>query len=109
MKRSLFLALAFAAFSWSCQNEVSSTRYVPMNDGWMFVRDSLVGAEAVKYDVSGWKTVDLPHDFSVEPLPEGEYNLGAFSRETKGGRSVAYLPGGTGWYRKTFRLPKQEA
>lgn len=39
------------------------------NEGWLFVRDSLAGAEAVKYDVSAWKTVDLPHDFSVEPLP----------------------------------------
>ena len=79
------------------------------NEGWLFVRDSLAGAEAVKYDVSAWKTVDLPHDFSMEPLPAGENTLGPFSRETKGGRSVGYLPGGTGWYRKTFRLPRTDA
>ena len=70
-----------------------------LNDDWKFVRDSLAGAEAVRYDDSAWKTVDLPHDFSLEPLPAGEYTLGPFSRETKGGRSLGYLPGGTGWYR----------
>ena len=53
--------------------------------------------------------MDLPHDFSLEPLPAGENTLGAFSRETKGGRSVGYLPGGTGWYRKTFTLSKADA
>ena len=79
------------------------------NENWLFVRDSLVGAEAVKFDASAWKTVSLPHDFSLESLPEGENTLGAFSRETKGGRSVGYLPGGTGWYRKTFRLPRADA
>ena len=28
---------------------------------------------------------------------------------TKGGRSVGYLPGGTGWYRKVFSLDKADA
>lgn len=80
-----------------------------LNEGWSFVRDSLAGAESPAYDVSAWKVVDLPHDFSVEPLPEGEYTLGPFSRETKGGRSVGYLPGGTGWYRKTFTMDKADS
>ncbi len=79
------------------------------NDGWKFVRDSLIGAEAVCYDDIGWKEVNLPHDFSLEPLPEGEFTLGSFSRETRGGGAVAYMPGGTGWYRKHFRLPRADA
>ena len=99
---ALALSLMFAA----CGPRVGGSDF---NEGWLFVRDSLAGAEAVKYDVSAWKTVDLPHDFSVEPLPAGENVLGPFSRETKGGRSVGYLPGGTGWYRKTFRLPRTDA
>ena len=61
------------------------------------------------YDVSAWKTVSLPHDYSLEPLPATANTLGPFSRETKGGRSVGYLPGGTGWYRKTFKLDSSEA
>ena len=99
---ALALSLMFAA----CGPRVGGSDF---NEGWLFIRDSLAGAEAVKYDVSAWKTVDLPHDFSVEPLPAGENVLGPFSRETKGGRSVGYLPGGTGWYRKTFRLPRTDA
>ena len=61
------------------------------------------------YDVSAWKTVSLPHDYSLEPLPATANTLAPFSRETKGGRSVGYLPGGTGWYRKTFKLDSSEA
>ena len=103
-----FLFLSVALLSQACTGE-PSPRVASLNDGWSFVRDSLVGAEVVHFDASAWKQVDLPHDFSLEPLPAGENTLGAFSRETKGGRSVGYLPGGTGWYRKTFTLSKADA
>ena len=102
---SFFLFLSVALLSQACTGE-PSPRVVSLNDGWSFVRDSLVEAENVRFDASAWKQVDLPHDFSLEPLPEGENTMGSFSRETKGGRSVGYLSGGTGWYRKTFALSR---
>ena len=105
MKRTLTFVLAFSVlFPCGGQN-----RNRLLNDDWHFVRDSLAGAEAVRFDDASWKTVDLPHDFSLEPLPAGPNTLGPFSRETKGGRSVGYLPGGTGWYRKVFSLDKADA
>jgi len=43
---------------------------------------------------AGWREVDLPHDWSIE----GPYS-------PKNASGTAFLPGGIGWYRKTFRLP----
>lgn len=105
MKRTLTFVLAFSVLV-PCGGQ---DRNRLLNDDWRFVRDSLAGAEAARYDDAAWKTVDLPHDFSLEPLPAGPNTLGPFSRETKGGRSVGYLPGGTGWYRKDFSLDKTDA
>lgn len=105
MKRTLVLILAISALI-PCGGQ---NRNRLLNDGWRFVRDSLAGAQAVHFDDASWKAVALPHDFSLEPLPAGPNTLGPFSRETKGGRSVGYLPGGTGWYRKAFTLDKADA
>ncbi len=46
------------------------------------------------YTDATWKDVQLPHDWSIT-LP--------FDPNVTG--SVGHLPGGIGWYRKTFKLP----
>ena len=45
------------------------------------------------FDDSAWRVVDLPHDWAVE----GDFNR--FNPATTNGGA---LPGGVGWYRKTF-------
>ena len=44
--------------------------------------------------VEGWRTVDVPHDWSIE---------GEFDRSNPTGQGGAYLPAGIGWYRKTIK------
>ncbi|OUN21045.1 discoidin domain-containing protein, partial [Pseudoflavonifractor sp. An85] len=67
------------------------SRQVDFSNHWRFNLGS--GSEAVDYNDSAWRDVDLPHDYSIEQ----EY--------TKNGEAESgYLPGGTGWYRKTFTL-----
>ena len=67
------------------------SRQVDFSNHWRFNLGS--GSEAVEYNDSTWRDVDLPHDYSIEQ----EY--------TKNGEAESgYLPGGTGWYRKTFTL-----
>jgi len=63
---------------------------------WKFKPADANNAEDPGYDDSGWRSLDLPHDWSIE----GEYDEQA---ATKG--SGGYLPTGIGWYRKHFRLP----
>ncbi|MCD8174116.1 MAG: DUF4982 domain-containing protein [Alistipes sp.] len=61
---------------------------------WRFHLGDEQGAETPSFDDSGWRTLHLPHDFSIEqPF------------EQQAGGSMGYLPGGVGWYRKSFEVP----
>jgi beta-galactosidase len=65
--------------------------------GWNFIRGDMPGAQNPGFDDTSWRSVDLPHDWSIEgPVDEKEPSGGA------GG----YFPTGTGWYRKRFELPE---
>ena len=48
------------------------------------------------FDDSAWRTLDVPHDWSIELKP-------VESASTVSGSG--FFPGGLGWYRKTFTLP----
>jgi beta-galactosidase len=63
---------------------------------WLFLKDDAPGAEQPDFDASVWRPVDLPHDWSIE---------GPFSEDNPSTSRGGYLPGGVGWYRKSFTLP----
>ena len=67
-----------------------------MDPGWRFTLGDPVGAEQPSFDDRQWRSLDLPHDWSIEGTP---------SENAPGGGGMGYFPGGTGWYRKTFRSP----
>jgi beta-galactosidase len=54
-------------------------------------------AYGLNFEDSSWRTLQIPHDWSIE----GEFNEN--NPATVGGGA---LPGGIGWYRKTFYLPE---
>jgi beta-galactosidase len=104
----LFVALSFT-------QKVMAQRQVKFNNGWKFHLGSLCNAEQVDYDDSSWRTINLPHDWGVEPVQEqiDGITIGPFSKmsekrypaiEQKGGGAwdVGQTKGGEGWYRKTF-------
>ncbi|MDR1010357.1 MAG: DUF4982 domain-containing protein [Opitutaceae bacterium] len=62
------------------------------NFGWKFHAGDAEGAETVAYDDSGWRAIDLPHDFQIEQ---------PWDRSASGARGFKAM--GTGWYRKAFR------
>jgi len=72
---------------------------------WRFHRGGAQGAEAEDFDDSKWRRLDLPHDWSIEDLPGtgSPFQPDAIS-QVSGGFTV----GGTGWYRKTFRVPAED-
>lgn len=78
------------------------------DDGWKFSLGDIKGAEKPSFKDQSWRDVDLPHDWSIENLPNQEANkvVGPFSKESIGTTATGYTIGGTGWYRKTFTLPK---
>ena len=70
-------------------------RTLSFDRGWHFHLGDLVGAQEVAFDDSGWRTLDVPHDWSIE---------GEFSDTNPAGVAGGALPGGVGWYRKTFSV-----
>jgi len=86
------------------------------NAEWKFIRDSLPAgqaglpaAEESDFDDSGWLTVDLPHDWSIQALPGNSPDqIGPFSRKSPGKTSTGQVMGGTGWYRKHFTVDKSD-
>ena len=68
------------------------------NKGWKFFLGSNSSASNKNFDDSSWDNVDLPHDFSITQ-----------SFTSSGEAESGFLPGGTGWYRKSFTLPASSA
>ncbi len=72
----------------------TSTRtYIDFDFDWRFSKGEFPTAMMPDFNDSDWRKVDLPHDWSIE---------GPFSAEYSSGNG--YVPGGVGWYRKSFTL-----
>jgi beta-galactosidase len=69
---------------------------VKFNKDWKFFLGDDSAARKIKYDDSKWRTLNLPHDWSIE---------GAFSEKYPTTFNQGSLPAGIGWYRKTFAIP----
>ena len=83
----LALLLGTSAF---CQGFGERTKF---NSGWKFSLSDSAEMALADYDDSRWRSVDLPHDWSVEGL------MSPYLASCTG-----YLPGGIGWYRKHFTI-----
>jgi beta-galactosidase len=86
-------AVSVAAFS---QGERQARQRLLMDYNWKFIQSDVKGAEGPDFNDSPWRTLNLPHDWSIE----GEFKQDA---PTKG--NGGYLPTGVGWYRKHFKIP----
>lgn len=47
----------------------AAPREVSFNSDWSFFRGDATGAESPGFDDSSWRTLDVPHDWSIEDLP----------------------------------------
>lgn len=63
------------------------------SDGWLFSLSDSDDYATPGYDDSGWRQLNLPHDWAIE---------GDFSESNPSGTGGGALPGGIGWYRKHF-------
>src|SRR6266516_1247191 len=67
---------------------------------WRFHLGDARGAQDIAFDDAAWRSLDLPHDWSIE---------GEFSEQNPAGVGGGALPGGVGWYRKTFAVPAADS
>ena len=91
----LFLFLALAPNSYS-----QARKIINFDSNWQFIKEDISGAEKTAYNDKPWRTLNLPHDWSIE---------GSYDRENPSARGGGYLPSGIGWYRKTFEINKADA
>jgi len=63
---------------------------------WRFHLGDVPKAQDPAFVDTTWRALDVPHDWSIE---------GSFSAQNPAGVGGGALPGGIGWYRKTFTLP----
>lgn len=78
------------------EDSMGPRQMVAADSGWKFMLGDPSGAEASGYADEAWRTVNLPHDWSIESRPEKTNLTGA------GG---GFFPAGVGWYRKEFHAP----
>ena len=69
---------------------------IPLDRGWLFNKGDATGADSATFADSGWRPVNLPHDWSVE---------GPFDQSAPMTGRGGYLASGIGWYRTHFTLP----
>ncbi|PYO26141.1 MAG: glycoside hydrolase family 2, partial [Gemmatimonadetes bacterium] len=90
------LALLVAPFTAAAQGQRATLAF---DRAWRFHLGDVAAAQDPTFDDSGWRTLDLPHDWSIE---------GTFSDTNPAGPSGGALPGGVGWYRKTFSVAERD-
>ena len=83
-----------------CAAGLSAREVINFNRDWKFclnIETDKNPADPEFYD-KGWRTLDLPHDWAIE---------GDFDEHNPSGTGGGALPGGIGWYRKTFIASKK--
>lgn len=84
----------------SCSHQTNSQRHIDFNTNWNFSLNNLSSIEEISRMDSSWRIVNLPHDWSIE---------GEFNEKNPAGFGGGALPGGIGWYRKSFTLAPDDS
>jgi beta-galactosidase len=84
--------------------KVSPRAEILFDFGWRFNRGDVDNGEAMDLDVSNWRLLDLPHDWSIEDIPGTNSPIDSNS---VGAIDAGYTVGGAGWYRKNFFVPSE--
>ena len=97
---------------WMCIGCTSQPieRKVLFDREWAFYKGTLTGAENPLFDDTSWRKIDLPHDWSIEPVEKEDnvISIGPFSQNSVGGPATGQTIGGEGWYRKHFTLSPED-
>ena len=93
----IFSVLLLSAVSLRASDNVR--KIINFDSDWKFFLGNLPDLQDPSSKDSNWRHLDLPHDWSIE---------GEFSEKNPATPNGGALPGGIGWYRKSFTLPEKE-
>ncbi|GHT13752.1 hypothetical protein AGMMS4956_10440 [Bacteroidia bacterium] len=92
--KHVFLSASVLFFLSACSPKEPARQVVDFTEQWQFTLAEGVADYSGKVaDVSLWRTLNLPHDWSIES---------DFSADYPASPNGGALPGGVGWYRKDF-------
>lgn len=98
--RGFLLLFILSIFFSQCNSIQEKTRLIHnFGKDWKFQLGDVSGAEAIDFDDSSWRKLNVPHDWSIE---------GEFSETNPATPGGGALPGGIGWYRKSFTVPYED-
>ena len=84
----------------SCSHsEITARTIEDFNNNWKFYLGDIPGGQKLLSNDSNWRLLNLPHDWSIE---------GSFSKNHPAKAGGGALPGGVGWYRKSFQIPDSQ-
>lgn len=99
MKLFTYIGIFCCMLLGACSSvSVSPREKICFNDNWSFSLSDNPKASETDFDDKEWRVLNLPHDWAIE---------GDFSKDNPSGTGGGALPGGIGWYRKTF-IPSNE-
>ncbi|MCD8044957.1 MAG: DUF4982 domain-containing protein [Tannerellaceae bacterium] len=88
----LMISLFLVITSTEAQKEIRQKNNFDFD--WKFTLNNPEGAAAPTFNDNNWQDIQLPHDWSIH-----------LEFDPTGSGSAGFLPGGLGWYRKTFTVP----
>ena len=75
------------------------------DNNWKFFLGDADDAKNISFNDASWRSLILPHDWSIEDLPnQSDSVIGPFTSKSIGATATGYTVGGIGWYRKHFTL-----
>lgn len=108
---SSLLALLSLAASSAGQTMQGPRETQLFDSQWKFQLGDVEGAQNAAFSDAGWRSLDLPHDYSIEGPAGADPStmVGPFDRRSPAGGGGGFLNGGVAWYRKTFTVPAADA
>lgn len=93
----MFFFFLLAGFT--LQGFSSDRKTENFNRDWKFKLGDVANGQIIKLDDSQWRLLNLPHDWSIE---------GKFAKDSPSTVGGGALPGGIGWYRKSFTVSEND-
>ena len=96
VRRLIAISAALAAFATIPMTAAPShtpRQVLAADDGWRFMLGDPSGAEVPAFADGSWRTVNLPHDWSIESAP---------AKDNPSASGGGFFTAGVGWYRKTL-------
>ena len=96
MKNIKWLSFLILISLLACSEKQETIRErMDFDSDWKFTLGDNPAYQEVDFDDADWRTLNLPHDWSIE---------GEFSEDNPAGVAGGALPTGIGWYRKSFQV-----